>query len=401
MNEPATQLPQAQPDPSMQFGRPPIEPPAPAQKLAIEFTGTGGEYFRIWIVNLLLTIVTLGIYSAWAKVRKTRFFWTNTRLDGAAFQYRGRPAAILRGRILVGILAAAYSLAGRISVEAAVVAALVLAVLSPWLFFKAMRFKLTNTTWRGVRFGFDSTVGAAYATLAPAVILWAMFAAEMATLRPGTKATPSPYFALVYLAIFALVPWMHARIKAYQHRAATWGTQRFDFDPSTGAFYKLYGKTFLVGFLPLAGVMAVVGGVLATKLNRGPGAAPPNFAELLPIFAAVYAAMIVAYLVPGAFFSARLQRLVWARTHGGPFQFSSSVTMRGFLRVWLKNGLLTILTLGLYWPWAAVNLARYKLLSMTVETAVSPGTVAATAQDVEPSAAGDGAVDFFGWDFGL
>jgi uncharacterized membrane protein YjgN (DUF898 family) len=41
--------------------------------MPFEFRGTGGEYFRIWIVNLLLTILTLGIYSAWAKVRQLRY----------------------------------------------------------------------------------------------------------------------------------------------------------------------------------------------------------------------------------------------------------------------------------------------------------------------------------------
>jgi len=34
------------------------------------FHGTGREYFKIWIVNLVLTIATLGIYAAWAKVRR-------------------------------------------------------------------------------------------------------------------------------------------------------------------------------------------------------------------------------------------------------------------------------------------------------------------------------------------
>ena len=128
--------------------------PTQAQSLPLKFTGTGGEYFRIWVVNLLLTIVTLGIYSAWAKVRKTRFFWSNTQLDGASFQYHGNPAAILRGRILVGVFFFAYSIVGRISVQAGVVAAVVLGLLAPWLFFQAMRFKLSNTTWRGLRFGF-------------------------------------------------------------------------------------------------------------------------------------------------------------------------------------------------------------------------------------------------------
>ena len=56
--------------------------------LPFEFRGNGGEYFRIWIVNLLLTIVTLGIYSAWAKVRRLRYFYGNTYLDGHPFEFQ-------------------------------------------------------------------------------------------------------------------------------------------------------------------------------------------------------------------------------------------------------------------------------------------------------------------------
>ena len=50
-----------------------------------EFSGKGGEYFRIWIVNLALTILTLGIYSAWAKVRRLQYFHRNTALIGNSF----------------------------------------------------------------------------------------------------------------------------------------------------------------------------------------------------------------------------------------------------------------------------------------------------------------------------
>jgi hypothetical protein len=87
--------------PADAFPAAPAPPPQP-QRLPIRFTGSGGEYFRIWIVNLLLTLVTLGIWSAWAKVRKTRYFWSNTQLAGAAFRYHGNPGAILRGRLLAG-----------------------------------------------------------------------------------------------------------------------------------------------------------------------------------------------------------------------------------------------------------------------------------------------------------
>ena len=70
---------------------------------AITFSATGSEYFRIWIVNLLLSIVTLGVYSAWAKVRREQFFHRNLLLDKAGFDYHAQPMAILRGR---GIAAA-------------------------------------------------------------------------------------------------------------------------------------------------------------------------------------------------------------------------------------------------------------------------------------------------------
>jgi len=72
------------------------------------FHGQGGEFFRIWIVNIGLTLLTLGIYSAWAKVRTKRYFYGNTELEGDRFDYLGDPIAILKGRILAVALLVAY-----------------------------------------------------------------------------------------------------------------------------------------------------------------------------------------------------------------------------------------------------------------------------------------------------
>ena len=63
----------------------------------VRFTGNTGEYFRIWIVNIALTIVTLGVYSPWAKVRKFRYFYGNTSLADGRFDYHAKPKAILIG----------------------------------------------------------------------------------------------------------------------------------------------------------------------------------------------------------------------------------------------------------------------------------------------------------------
>ena len=64
-----------------------------------KFTGEAGEYFRIWVVNTFLTIITLGLWSPWAKIRKRRFFLRHTWVAGANFEYHARPWPILRGRL--------------------------------------------------------------------------------------------------------------------------------------------------------------------------------------------------------------------------------------------------------------------------------------------------------------
>ena len=71
------------------------------QRLPLTFTGRTGDFFGIWFVNITLTILTLGIYSAWAKVRTKRFFYGNTHVGGRAFDYHANPVAILIGRLIV------------------------------------------------------------------------------------------------------------------------------------------------------------------------------------------------------------------------------------------------------------------------------------------------------------
>src|SRR5262245_53377118 len=79
------------------------------ETIPFQFTASGGEYFRIWIVNLLLTLLTVGIYSAWAKVRRLRYFYGNTSLAGSAFEYHGQPLQILKGRLIALAALIVYS----------------------------------------------------------------------------------------------------------------------------------------------------------------------------------------------------------------------------------------------------------------------------------------------------
>lgn len=104
------------------------------------FTATGPAYFRIWIVNLMLSVATLGIYSPWAKVRRLRYFYGHTLFDDSPFEFHGRPIALLKGRLIGVVLLASQRILGTAKPSArpfaAYFAAIALVlVAAPWFYF--------------------------------------------------------------------------------------------------------------------------------------------------------------------------------------------------------------------------------------------------------------------------
>src|SRR5271170_5314068 len=107
--------------------QPPLHAPQP-----LHFNGNGAEYFGIWIVNLLLTIVTLGVYSAWAKVRRLQYFYRHTDLAGSSFDFHGSPIRILIGRVIALAMLIAYNYSVRLRSPLTLVIIVGLAVVMPW-----------------------------------------------------------------------------------------------------------------------------------------------------------------------------------------------------------------------------------------------------------------------------
>src|SRR5450755_3998184 len=105
----------------------------------VRFSGSGAEYFGIWIVNLLLTIVTLGIYSAWAKVRRLQYFYRHTELAGSSFDFHGSPTRILIGRLIALMMFIAYNFSVRLQSRMTIVIVLGLAIIMPWLLRNSLR----------------------------------------------------------------------------------------------------------------------------------------------------------------------------------------------------------------------------------------------------------------------
>ncbi len=370
-----------------------IGPRAPVERL--QFTGEGAEYFRIWVVNLLLTVLTFGVYSAWAKVRKTRYFNQNTRLNGHVFDYHGPPAAILRGRLLALLLLAAYTWSFDISRTAGLVTIAVLCLVGPWLFMKAQQFRYRNTSWRGLRFGFDAQPRAAYLTLLPLLVIW-----FSGTVAGVTLIEDRWLIGAIGIGSLLLFPWMHHALKRYQHERIRYGREQASFEPATAGFYGVYGKSIFL--LIAAGATATLVGVIvatvAAVLAREGGAAPQVSTSTAMITGFVF--LGVVYLMLWPYYAARLQKIVWANTQLGPVRFATHIRAAPLAKLVFKSVMLTLLTAGLYWPFAAVALARYRVQCMEVIAPAALSEVVAGVSAPAP-AAGEGAVDLFGLDVGL
>ena len=371
-----------------------------AHHLPIEFTGSGSEYFRIWIVNLLLILVTLGLYFPWAKARRLRYFYGNTLVAGEPLGFHGNPRTMFKGYALIGLLFILYSAAGQFSVEAGLVALVIVVAIAPALLQASMQFRLTNTSWRGLRFSFRGSLADAYRAALPALLPAAAFAVVLAAaLGVAAPSGWQVFLPLVpTLAAFAVLPWLFWKLKQYQHNHYALATLQTTFTASVGSFYRLLfkviGVALLVFTLPVALLFAGVFSIRGSLGNQGPGATAAL--SLLPLVA-----MFGVFAVVKPYVSSRLQNLVWTRTSNTSLHFLSDLRFYPLLWLTLKNWLLIILTLGLYWPFAAVAQTRLRLEAVAVRTRESPDLLVSQMRAVGGDAAGEAAGDLFGLDIGL
>ena len=379
-----------------------------AHTLPITFSGSGSEYFRIWIVNLLLTLVTLGLYFPWAKVRRLRYFYGNTALGGHTLDFHGEPKRMLRGLLLVGALLLLYSMAGKLSPTAGLIALLIVAGVWPALFRASQQFRMANTSWRGLRFRFNGELRGAYVAMLPLFIPGALTLTAVLFTGGGAvgraRSAVEALAGLTALAATLLFPLFLWLLKKYQHDHYALGPIQTELRTGAGSFYGLALKTF--GVACLAGLVAMVvstvvggGGVLALAAGsrRSAGAAAAAVAIVLAVIVA-YAAVV---LVIQPYLTSRFQNLVWGRTASPDIRFDSDLRFWPLLRLTLKNWLLMLVTLGLYWPFAKIAVARMRLQAVTVHTRLAPDEWVGTLRQRADDATGDAAGDLFGIDIGL
>ncbi len=340
-------------------------------KHTLKFTGKGGEYFKIWIVNILLSIVTLGIYSAWAKVRTNRYFYGNTLLDDAPFEYHATPKQILIGRLIAFALFAIYIAISELFPIWALAFLVLLLAITPWIVYRSIRFNARVTSHRNVRFGFSGTAGPMYKYLfllpmIPVFILGAI--AAILHYMGMSTAVVSALAGLAVLAMYLTYPWVQRNVTQYVMNHYTYGQGQFAVDPALST--KRYYWTYFVAVMVSIIAFAVVGGLIYSlglfdalkSLQDGGAEIDPMELQsvIMPLIAVVYGVLFLLSFLLNAFIKTSIRNHVFARTKLDDIaRLESTITTGKLFLLLFTNFLLLIFTLGLAYPWIKVRLARY------------------------------------------
>lgn len=313
----------------------------PGKARRLSFHGAGGSLFGIHIVNVFLTLITLGTYSFWGRVRVRKYLLSETAFEGDRFAYHGTGRELLTGYskamlvfgLPISLLNHVPELLGlglAVQIPAAMLAAGIGLVFIPIAMVGARRYRLSRTSWRGIRLSFRGR-------LADFIKLFVKCA------------------LLTMITLGLYYPVFETRRHAFLVSHSYFGNEKFHFDGNGRDLFWSYVLALLLS-VPTLGLCWF-------------------------------------------WFLAKKQRYFWDHTTFGPARFHSTVTGGRLLLLKLGNLLLLIVTAGLGWSWVLVRNTRFAFAYLTLGGDLDLEAIQQEAQVV--STTGEGLADFLDVDFAL
>ena len=197
---------------------------------ALAFRGTVGGAYSVYVKNALLTVLTLGLYWPWARVEILKYFYGHTELDGDRFAFHGNGRELLPGWLKVGAILIPLYLVTRFS-DSPLWGFLffgVVLLLVPFAIVGSRRYRMSRTSWRGIRFSFRGR------------------ASDFAKLF-----LRGVLFAVLSLGLY--YPYFHSNVRKFLIDHTYFGTRRFEYYGDGSALRDRYLLTLLL-FLPTFGL---------------------------------------------------------------------------------------------------------------------------------------------------
>jgi uncharacterized membrane protein YjgN (DUF898 family) len=362
------------------------------------FSGRGTEYFRVWFVNVLLCIVTLGFYTPVARQRTARYFFSNTIVADSPLEFTGQLRKMMFGFLIFVGLYVAYEIAGKTGQSTAqfllVLAAIIMA---PWIWGSAMRFRLRSTRWRGLQLQFQASWLKVYLASWPIFAMvgaWVLVTFAINAISPDLPDPPVPpgSFWLIYtLMEMTLEMWgliamgivmsvlsiirLEFNYKSLLFRHAGIGNQRGRWKPFYGDFVKVWTAATLVFLATVIPVFApfayfaymIFGGLINSIQALGQF---PQLIMLIAFVLLVSGAVLIIIITSAparAYREARMFQLVWSNVgFGHVARFRCTLKTSSYVWLRLRNMLFTLLSLGIYRPFAKVSEYRMRVESVTL-----------------------------------
>jgi uncharacterized membrane protein YjgN (DUF898 family) len=277
----------------------------------LSFHGTGGSLFGIYIVNVLLTIVTFGIYRFWGRVRVRRYMMSQTSFEGDRLAYHGTGRELLNGFFRAGlifgvpltVLSTLDELVGDRMVHVGIrfLSSVLVFIFFPVAMVGARRYRLSRTSWRGIRFAFRGR------------------ARDFINIFVRGSLLSSLTLSLYY-------PFFQARQQRFMISHSYFGRRPFHFDGRGKDLFGSYCVTLLL-LIPTLGLYWF-------------------------------------------WFSAKKTRYFWEHTFFETARFRCSLTGRQLMTFTLTNWLILVVTLGLAWPWVLVRSTRFVFAYLSIDGAL-------------------------------
>ena len=332
-----------------------------------KFTGNASEYYKIWIVNVCLSILTLGIYSAWAKVRTTRYLYGNTYLAGTSFDYLAKPESVLKGRLLATLFFITWLSISSYTPKYELYFLFVMTLLTPWLMIKALSFRANNTSYRNIRFNFHGTHSSAM------LVYWG-------------------YLLVVTICTVGLAyPWALNKKQQFVINHSAYGSEHFSFSSCTGKYYGMFISAYFFG---------VVIGILAFVFFQQ---IKSSF-NLLPIFNYGYhwisVIPFITYLAAGAYIQTHKTNCTLSAIKLGQLSLSCNLNVSRMAWLYSSNIVAIICSMGLLIPWAKIRTYQYRIESLKLTGSGNLDDFIVTGEKNQ-HALGDSIADIFDVEIGL
>ncbi|ABU78664.1 DUF898 family protein [Cronobacter sakazakii] len=352
---------------------------------AFSFQGSGGGYFPVWLVNILLTVFTAGLFLPWAMVRARRYFYENTELAGARFSYHATGGAIFVGWICLALLYVVFVInAVYENTFLTLCMVLLFIAFAPFLIMQGLRYQLLMTKLNGLRFSFKaSPLRAWWVMLGCPLLIAILVTAVMGLVFTIAGSSQSMTGIIVGIALSVLVGLVGTALMQGIY-AAQWygllvnnlqyGKHRFAINLNVKTCTFIYLKAMLL-FVPFIAVALIMLAPVMTQMLHYSVYGMNSQEEMLSFLISLIMSVLLPYfiymigiLVCFSFAFVKLRNYAYQQMSlEGGITFRSTASVGSFVWIILSNFMVCGITFGLAWPWAKVRLTRYLLENTHVD----------------------------------